>query len=69
MDALRPGLLGAAREAFAARYCGRHLAPVSARGGAMRLRWCNTGLAHAGELHALLKQVLFCRDPKPHQLT
>ncbi len=51
---MRPGLLGR-REAFAERYCGRHLAPVF-RGGGMRLRWCNTGLGHAPELHALLKQ-------------
>ena len=55
VDAVRPGLLGP-REAFAERYCGRHLSPV-VRGGTFRLRWCNTGLTHAAELHALLKQV------------
>lgn len=58
VDALRPGLLGPNREAFAHRYCNRRLVPVFGRGGAQRMKWCNTGLAHAAELHALLKQVL-----------
>ncbi len=58
VDALRPGLLGRDREAFAHRYCNRRLIPVISRGGAPRMKWCNTGLAHAAELHALLKQVL-----------
>ena len=55
MEALRPGLLGGSREAFAARYCARRLVPVSG-GEPGRLRWFNGGLAHAAELHALLKQ-------------
>ena len=56
VDALRPGLLGAPRDAFAHRYCARHTVPVG-RSGVQRLRWCNTGLSHGPELHALLKQV------------
>jgi len=55
VEALRPGLLGGSREAFAARYCARRLVPVSG-GEPGRLRWFNGGLAHAAELHALLKQ-------------
>ena len=54
VDILRPGLLGATREAFSARYCGRRLVPV-ARSADLK-RWDNSGLSHAHELHALLSQ-------------
>ena len=64
MEALRPGLLGGGRERFAARYCARRLVPVSG-GEPGRLRWDNGGLAHAAELHALLKQA---RSPNPKPL-
>lgn len=59
VDALRPGLLGVNREVFANRYCNRRLIPVFGRSGAQRMKWSNTGLTHAAELHALLKQVQF----------
>lgn len=55
MDALRPKLLGLNREAFSFRYCGRRLVPVG-KSGHQSMKWCNTGLAHATELHTLLKQ-------------
>ena len=57
VDALRPGLLGATRDEFARRYCARHKVPVRGREGAHYLKWCNTGLSHGRELHAVLKQV------------
>ncbi|KAK9843831.1 hypothetical protein WJX81_008228 [Elliptochloris bilobata] len=63
VEALRPGLLGGARERFAARYCARRLVPVS-NGDPGRLRWDNGGLAHAAELHALLKQEVMLRRLK-----
>ena len=57
MDVLRPGLLGVDRHTFTFRYCARHLIPVD-QDGAQYLKWCNTGLSHGRELHALLKQVM-----------
>ena len=56
IDCLRPGLLGPTRDAFAMRYCNRRLVPVGRR-GATRLKYDNSGLSHAVELHMLLKEV------------
>lgn len=44
MDALRPGILGAKRDAFAARYCDRRLVPCTAFAtGQTRYKWSNAG--------------------------
>ena len=56
VDALRPGLLGKDRAAFAYRYCNRRLIPVG-RQGSNTKKFDNSGLSRAGELHALLKEV------------
>ena len=57
VDALRPGLLGKTRDAFALRYCARKLVPVRGPGGETRKKYDNSGLGHPKELHALLVQV------------
>jgi hypothetical protein len=56
VDALRPGLLGKTRDAFAIRYCARKLIPVRS-GSDAKKKYDNSGLSHAKELHDLLKQV------------
>lgn len=56
MDALRPGILGNNREAFAKRYCNRKLVPVRRR-GRDAMTYDNSGLSHGQELHMLLKKV------------
>jgi len=61
VDALRPGLLGKTRDEFAIRYCARKLIPVRS-GSDAKKKYDNSGLSHAKELHALLKQV---RNPEP----
>jgi len=58
VDAIRPGLLGKTRDAFAIRYCARKLVPVRSSGGESKRKYDNSGLSHPKELHALLKQVL-----------
>ena len=50
------GLLGKNREAFSTRYCHRKLVPVG-KSGEIRMKYDNSGLLHAKELHLLLKQV------------
>ena len=60
VDVLKPGLLGAGRDAFAARYCSRRLMRMTRRSKDSRRRWDNSGVSHAPELHALLAQVLPC---------
>ena len=56
MDAIRSGMLGRSREAFAKRYCNRKLVPAGKLGDT-RMRYDCSGLSHARELHLLLKQV------------
>ena len=56
VDALRPGMLGKDRMAFSYRYCHRRLIPVG-RQGSNTMKYDNSGLSRAGELHALLKEV------------
>lgn len=67
VDALRPGLLGGTREIFAKRYCNRRLVAVCS-GMESRMKYDNSGLSYAAELHSLLKQVLLklhCRRAVP----
>ncbi|KAK9812930.1 hypothetical protein WJX72_005929 [[Myrmecia] bisecta] len=68
VDAIRPGLLGFSREAFAQRYCNRRLVACGRR-GEDRKRWDNSGLARAGELHSLLKQEVMLRRMKREVLS
>lgn len=65
VDLLREGLLGAARDDFAHRYCGRRLVPVRGSRGAAGARcYDDSGLARGQELHGLLKQArLLCSSP------
>ncbi len=62
MDALKPGLLGRERYEFAAAYCNRRAVPVP--GGEGRLRYDNSGLSRAAELHALLRREVMLRRLK-----
>ncbi len=57
VDAIRPGLLGKNRDAFAIRYCARKLVPVRNSNGETKRKYDNSGLSYPKELHALLKQV------------
>lgn len=61
VDLLREGLLGASRDEFSNRYCGRRLVPVrGSRGAAGAKCYDDSGLTRGRELHGLLKQVLHC---------
>ena len=59
VDAIRSGILGKDRTAFSYRYCNRRLIPVG-RHGSNTKKYDNSGLSRAGELHALLKEVILC---------
>lgn len=54
-------MLGKDRMAFSYRYCNRRLIPVG-RQGSNTMKYDNSGLSRAGELHALLKEVGLLRD-------
>ena len=64
VDALRPGLLGATRAAFAVAYCARRLLPVRSHGGETVLKADNAGLARGPELNALLRREVMLRRLK-----
>lgn len=49
-------MLGKDRAAFSYRYCNRRLIPVG-RQGSNTMKYDNSGLSRAGELHAVLKEV------------
>eukprot|EP00884_Botryococcus_braunii_P002065 jgi/Botrbrau1/1185/Bobra.0162s0066.1 len=66
VDALRPGLLTPCRQQFSIRYCNRQLVPTPGRrrDGVSALKYNHSGVSHAAELHALLKQEVMVRRLK-----
>lgn len=66
VDALRAGMLGKDRAAFSYRYCNRRLIPVG-RQGSNTMKYDNSGLSRAGELHAVLKEV--CLPDSNYKIT
>ncbi len=69
VDILRPKLLGEDKDAFAFRYCDRHLVPSYSRGGRQQpgntmKRWDSSGGSRLYELHGLLTQEVMIRRLK-----